>query len=159
MYDDDSPNGNPFEASSALPHDAASPLRRSTVALRSLLASEIFSPSFSLSDLGDLTPHGGKATLSSVARCSGDPVPDQNEIGKWSRSAAQTQSDPHLHTFADPLGQFPITAVYTHAALGDGGSVCKIMERQVSRIRARVAAVGPDALPPLGGFGYYERHA
>ena len=31
------------------------------------------------------------------------------------------------------------------------------MERQVARMRARLAAVGADALPPLGGFGYYER--
>ena len=47
--------------------------------------------------------------------------------------------------------------MYSHEALGDGGIVCRIMERVIGRVRSRVAEVGDDALPPLGGFGYYAR--
>ena len=157
MYDDDSADGNPFHARGATPHDAAAPLRRSTVALRALLSCDLCGPSFSAHERGDLTPHGAKSLLSSVSRNSGDKPEYTNEIGKWSGSAAQTDSDPHLGERAAASGSFPILEVYTHEALGDGGSVCRIMERQVARMRARLAAVGADALPPLGGFGYYER--
>ena len=159
VYDDDSPNGDPFLATAERPFDAAATLARSTVALRSLLASDCCPPSFSLSEIGDLKPHGGKATLSTIARNSGESEPIVNEIGKWSGSAAQRQANPHASDVQAASGEFPITAVYSHEALGDGGAVCKIMERQITRIRARLTLVRDDALPPHGGFGYYEREA
>lgn len=42
---------------------------------------------------------------------------------------AASQADPHATDVQAASGEFPITAVYSHEALGDGGAVCKIMER------------------------------
>jgi len=157
VYDDDSPEGDPFAARCSAPFDAAAPLRRSTVALRALLSSELCGPSFSLSELGNLTPHGAKHLLPTVNRNCGEKETITNEIGKWSGSSSQTHADPHVGAPPSDEGVFPITEVYSHEALGDGGIVCRIMERVIGRVRSRVAEVGDDALPPLGGFGYYAR--
>ena len=92
-----------------------------------------------------------------ISRASGELETVTNEIGKWSGSSSQTHSDPHVGAPA-PSGVFPITDIYSHEALGDGGSVCRIMEREIGRARARLDDVGADLLPASGGFGYYERH-
>ena len=105
----------------------------------------------------NLSPHGAKALLPTVSRNSGEKESITNEIGKWSGSSSQTRADPHVGAPSSAEGVFPITEVYSHEALGDGGIVCRIMERVIGRIRSRVAELGDDALPPLGGFGYYAR--
>mmetsp|Transcript_23701 Transcript_23701/g.51089 ORF Transcript_23701/g.51089 Transcript_23701/m.51089 type:complete len:112 (-) Transcript_23701:372-707(-) len=105
-----------------------------------------------------------KRFLGTISSSAGDRPTDTNEIGKWSGSAAQTASDPHFGP--SPAGaraaeagesrRFQILDVYTHEALGDGGRVCLIMEKQIARARARLLFTHEEDLPPRGGFGYYD---
>ena len=91
MYDDDSPNGDPFRAVQGV-YDAVASLTRSSVALDALLMSDVCEPSFSADDLRDAkgrkrTPHCLKGTLPTISRCAGDHKSDGVEIGKWDGSS------------------------------------------------------------------------
>ena len=163
VYDDDSPKGDPFQAHVSF--DCAAVIGRSEFALRCLLASDVCGPTFSRADLSDAVPHMLKSFLSTISTSSGDRPLETNEIGKWSGSAAQTACDPHSGpspaaaraAAADESRRFSILAAYTHEALGDGGRVCLIMERQIARARARLLSTHEEDLPARGGFGYYDQ--
>ena len=158
VYDDDSPLGDPFQAQRTF--DCAAVRTRSEVALRCLLASDACGPSFSLADLSDAVPHMLKSLLSTISTSAGDRPGDTNEIGKWSGSASQTATDPTLGpspaaaraSEADESRRFQILDVYTHEALGDGGRMCIIMEKQIARARARLLSTPEEDLPPRGGL-------
>ena len=56
----------------------------------------------------------------------------------------------------DEIGRDRFSILTTYTASGaDEGFVPALMERQVARMRARVAAVVADVLPAVGGFGYH----
>ena len=157
---DGSPVGDPFLASVIL--DSSSSLDRSSQALHAILLSDVCTPSFTPAMLKGLTPHSLKHFLPSISRNSLDPQPVTNEIGKWSGSSSQDAPLPSAGEVPLPsaTGSSPsqhcISDVYTHEALGDGGSVSVIMELQISRARRRVTSLPSyDDLPPEGRFGYY----
>ena len=156
VYDDDSPNGDPFQAGAV--RDAASSLSRSVVALDALLLSPACEPSFTREQLGGRTPHCLKGVLSTVARCALEKKEVQNEIGKWDGSSAQQFIDPlaegstRLNAEGEP--EYNILEHYTSVG-AEEAHVPAIMERQVARMRAHVLDVGAQGLPAVGGFAYY----
>ena len=156
---DGTPCGDPFLSSVIL--DSNSSLARSEQALHALLLSDICLPSFTPEMLRGLKPHAMKHLLPSISRNSLDPRQVTNEIGKWSGSSSQSEPLPLAGEVPLPRSDAPpsqphITDVYSHEALGDGGSVAVIMEQQISRARRRIASLSSvDDLPAEGGFGYY----
>ena len=157
VYDDTSPNGDPFVGDPSIVGRPAS-LTRSTVALRALLRSHVCGPSFSDREIASRTPHSLKGTLATVARCAHESQPTQREIGKWDGSSAQSLIDDEAEgvTTIDEHGrdQFAILTVYTSVG-AEEGYVPAIMERQLARMRARIADVDAETLPAVGGFAYY----
>ena len=159
-----SPDGeqvtDPFQASQIL--DTAPSSVQSTRVLHALLLSDVCAPSFTPEILVGLTPHSSKHLLSSISRNSFDRKEVTNEIGKWSGSASQNEALPCAGEVPLPRSDAPsskshITDVYSHEALGDGGSVAVVMELQIARARRRLASVSScEDLPAIGGFGYYS---
>ena len=86
---------------------------------------------------------------------------DSKSPSKWSGSSSQNEPLPLAGEVPLPRSDAPssrphITDVYSHEALGDGGSVAVVMELQIERIRRRIASLeSVDDLPAVGGFGYY----
>ena len=158
VYDDDSPNGDPFQASTV--YDRPSSLPRSTVALHALLMSPVCEPSFTREQLAGRTPHSLKSILPSISRVGGDPPPETIEIGKWDGSTAQQfvdeRAEGHSTLTSSGHERFSILVHYTDEASVEE-YVPRIMERQVARMRARVACTSPEDLPFVGGFAYYSR--
>ena len=157
--EDGSPVGDPFLATSLL--DAPSSRARSAEALRAILLSDVCEPSFTPEMIVGLAPHSLKHFLPTISRNSLDPTHVTNEIGKWSGSSSQTEALPAAGEAPLPrsdssMHREHITDVYSHEALGEGGSVAVVMELQISRARRRIASLSSvDALPASGGFGYY----
>ena len=156
---DGTPCGDPFVSSVIL--DSSSSLARSVQALHAILLSSVCLPSFTPEMLQGLKPHALKHLLASVSRNSLDLQQVTNEIGKWSGSSSQNEPLPLAGEVPLPRSDAPssqphITDVYSHEALGDGGSVAVVMELQIERIRRRIASLSSvDDLPAAGGFGYY----
>ena len=150
---------DPFLASLVL--DCAPSSSQSAEALHAILLSDVCEPSFTPEMLKGVKPHSLKHFLPSISRNSLDLQQVTNEIGKWSGSSSQSEASPCVGEVPLPRTDAPtprehITDVYSHEALGDGGSVAAIMELQISRARRRIASLAScEDLPAVGGFGYY----
>ena len=162
VYDDDSPNGDPFRSVAGV-YDAKASLTRSSVALDALLMSPVCEPSFSRADLiGEdgrkRTPHCLKGVKPTVSRCGGDAKPETNEIGKWDGSTAQESGDHRAEgsTSLTHAGEERFAILETYTSVGAMEErVPEIMERQMSRMRSHLRAVGAEGLPVRGGFAVY----
>mmetsp|Transcript_11838 Transcript_11838/g.17753 ORF Transcript_11838/g.17753 Transcript_11838/m.17753 type:complete len:265 (-) Transcript_11838:188-982(-) len=155
LRDTNSPDGDPSRASAW--KDAPCPAgRRAARSLRSLgtLSPWALPPEV----LATYTGHSPRHDLPNVSRAGGDPLADTNEIGRWSGSLAQLDPEPGQHqpSLAATSAGTPSTRRYSMPALYSSAAaasvVPQIMERQLSRLRAVVAAHGPGNLPFVGGW-------
>ncbi len=159
LLDDDSKNGDPFNATCII--DRPRNLKRSTVALRSLVRrAPHFCPAELKELLKELTVLCGKGVLTCIGRACFDKLEILNETGKWSGSFSQTNADPNLATALTgpttekaPQYRMPITYSEGNDLAGAGGSArAHAMERQISRARWVARRYGIAALPDRGGW-------
>jgi len=153
LRETNSPDGDPTKASAWV--DAPCPGGRR--AARSLRALGALSPWALPADvLGQLTGHSPRHDLPNVSRAGGDTPADTNEVGRWSGSKAQlapesTGAVTGSGTVRDVQNPSPaMPERYSSAAAAC--VVPEIMERQMGRLRAVVAAHGPANLPFTGGW-------
>ena len=160
MRDDDSRDGNPFNATRF--KDAKRSLARTNVALIACLSDPRLpfpaAPAALLDGSDPRQPkpihfHGGKGLLTTVARSAGESEPTCNEIGKWAGSEAQQEAG-SASCSRDAPRRHPIVDSYTDETMGAGdvGVVPLIMERQVQRMRKLVERKGALNLPIRGGW-------
>ncbi|KAL1519031.1 hypothetical protein AB1Y20_003299 [Prymnesium parvum] len=154
LRDTNSPDGNPARASAWL--DGPCPNGRR--AMRSLRALGAMSPwALPAKVLASFTGHSPRHDLPNVSRAGGDSLADTNELGRWSgcRSGQTGGVDDGLRSATNAVGssaprQYAMPALYSAAAAAE--VVPAIVERQLMRLRAVVAAHGPANLPLEGGW-------